>query len=90
MDKLLVVAPLRVGHNSYIAAVQMPDGQILAGKLNLDTWCLTPKSNRSPRRIYPGTVKSPLRPLTAEEQFHLSQEHPAFSYSFVWGADEVK
>jgi hypothetical protein len=90
MEKLLVIAPLRVNHNSYVAAVQTLDGQVLAGKFNLDTWCLTPKSCRAPRNVYPTTVKSALRPLTAEEQFYLSREHPAFAYMFVWGADEAK
>jgi len=86
--KYTVLAPLRVGMTYYTAAIQDENGVVWSGKLNLDVWCLTPKSYRSPRRIYSSTVKSKLRHLTDEEMLVLNSEHPNFSYRFVWGADE--
>ena len=88
MAKYLVIAPLRVSQNYYIAAIQDEYGVIRAGKLNLDTWCQIPASYRDFRRIYPTTVKSKLRPLTNAEIAVLNSEHPNFTYNFVWGADE--
>jgi len=88
MAKYRVLAPLHVSFNWYTAAIMDDEGQIWSGRLNLDTWCLTPASSRHSRNICPATVKSKLKPLTDAERALLDQEHPEFAYSFVWGADE--